>query len=134
MLELGETAAAEHATIGRAALADERVRLVAVGPGAGAYLAGLDADTARRAVAADELEAAHAMLAAALRPGDVVLCKASRAIGLDRLARLLAEGRTPGETPPGAVLHAGGPAAGQDGGRPGAPVTGTVARSQEVGA
>jgi UDP-N-acetylmuramoyl-tripeptide--D-alanyl-D-alanine ligase len=83
MGELGEDAAAAHAGIARAAAELGVDRLVAVGtadyPGAEAV-----ADVA----------AAAALLRAELAAGDVVLVKASRAAGLDRVAAALVE---PGE-------------------------------------
>lgn len=84
MLELGVFAEEEHRQVGR--LAGERRLdwLLAVGEHAA-----LAAETAREsgietAVAASP-EEALALLREALRPGDVVLVKASRRVGLDRL-------------------------------------------------
>jgi UDP-N-acetylmuramoyl-tripeptide--D-alanyl-D-alanine ligase len=86
MLELGDAAEAGHHEVGAAAagLVD---RLVVVGPGAapiaaGALEAGLAPDRVRSAGDRDE---ALAILRADLRPGDVVLVKASRGAELDRL-------------------------------------------------
>jgi UDP-N-acetylmuramoyl-tripeptide--D-alanyl-D-alanine ligase len=45
--------------------------------------------------AVDDLEAALGLLRAELEPGDVVLVKASRAAGLDRLAGALTADREP---------------------------------------
>jgi UDP-N-acetylmuramoyl-tripeptide--D-alanyl-D-alanine ligase len=74
MAELGDDAAAAHAEVAATA-AELGVRVVTVGaPEYGA----------RRAV--PDLDAALALLRAELEPGDVVLLKASRAAGLDRLA------------------------------------------------
>jgi UDP-N-acetylmuramoyl-tripeptide--D-alanyl-D-alanine ligase len=90
MLELGSEHEAGHARIGEAAaqLAD---RLVVVGNGAAAV-----ADAARRAgMPADAIArvadraAALERLVADLRPGDVVLVKASRGIALDLLVNEL---------------------------------------------
>jgi UDP-N-acetylmuramoyl-tripeptide--D-alanyl-D-alanine ligase len=105
MLELGSEHEAGHRRVGEAAaeLAD---RLLVVGDGATAM-----ADAARRAgMPADAIatvtdrEAARDLLLADLRPGDVVLVKASRGIALDLLvdelrAALTAEGRADGIDP-----------------------------------
>lgn len=82
MLELGPDGPLEHERIG--ALAHELgvSRLMAVGPGAGAY---------RAATWVEDVAEAQAVLRRALRPGDVVLVKASRAAGLDVVARALLE-------------------------------------------
>jgi UDP-N-acetylmuramoyl-tripeptide--D-alanyl-D-alanine ligase len=77
MAELGETAAAAHAAAAAAAAdlgVDELVAVAAPEYGV-------------RAVA--DVDAAVALLAAELRPGDVVLVKASRAAGLERIAAAL---------------------------------------------
>ena len=85
MAELGDVAGAAHAEIAAAAAALGVDELVAVGaPEYGAAV---------RAVG--DLPAALDLLRAELRPGDVVLLKASRAAGLDRLAAALLEPRGP---------------------------------------
>jgi UDP-N-acetylmuramoyl-tripeptide--D-alanyl-D-alanine ligase len=84
MLELGDETAAEHRAVGEAA-AGLGIEVVAVGAGAHPAAAGaVAAGGAGQAVA--DPAAAAALLAGALRPGDVVLVKASRGIGLDVLA------------------------------------------------
>ncbi|TNM63248.1 UDP-N-acetylmuramoyl-tripeptide--D-alanyl-D-alanine ligase [Streptomyces sp. NP160] len=92
MLELGDTARDEHDAVGRYAVRLDVSRLVAVGEGArpvhtGAVLEGSYAD---ESVWVADAEAAHALLEAELRPGDVVLVKSSHGAGLlhlgDRLA------------------------------------------------
>jgi UDP-N-acetylmuramoyl-tripeptide--D-alanyl-D-alanine ligase len=92
MLELGGRSPAEHAGIGARAARLGVDRMVAVGAGAGPYVDGFTAagplPGAIGRVAAD-VPAALALLRAELAPGDVVLIKASRAIGLDRLAAQL---------------------------------------------
>jgi UDP-N-acetylmuramoyl-tripeptide--D-alanyl-D-alanine ligase len=90
MLELGEASAAGHREIGEAAALVCDL-LVVVGDGAttiadGALDAGLDPDLILRAA---DVDAARAILAAELREGDVVLVKASRGAGLDRLVDAL---------------------------------------------
>ncbi len=79
MAELGSAAVALHAETAAAAAELGVHRLVAVGePGYGAG-----------AEHAADPAAAVTLLAAELRPGDVVLVKASRAVGLDRVAAAL---------------------------------------------
>jgi UDP-N-acetylmuramoyl-tripeptide--D-alanyl-D-alanine ligase len=87
MLELGDESAAEHRAAGEAA-AGLGIEVVAVGTGAHpAAEAAAAAGGAGHAVA--DPAAAAALLAERLRPGDVVLVKASRGIGLDVLAAQL---------------------------------------------
>jgi UDP-N-acetylmuramoyl-tripeptide--D-alanyl-D-alanine ligase len=84
MGELGESAAAAHAEVAAVAAELEVDELVTVGaPEYGARCAVRD------------VEAALALLRARLEPGDVVLVKASRAVGLDRLAAALLADREP---------------------------------------
>jgi UDP-N-acetylmuramoyl-tripeptide--D-alanyl-D-alanine ligase len=83
MAELGDEAEAEHARI--AGLAGELgLRLVAVG--CPAYGAALEVDG---------VEGAVELLRSELAPGDVVLVKASRAAGLDRVATAILDERKP---------------------------------------
>jgi UDP-N-acetylmuramoyl-tripeptide--D-alanyl-D-alanine ligase len=98
MRELGTAAAEEHDAIGRLAVRLEVNRLVAVTEPArpiqlGASLEGSSLEGSRRneSAYADSIEAALELLRAELRPGDVVLVKASRTVGLDRLATALLE-------------------------------------------
>lgn len=85
MGELGERAAAAHAEVAAAVRETGVDRFVAVG----APLYGAAAEHV------GEVGEAVALLLAELRPGDVVLVKASRAAGLDRVAAaLLADDRT----------------------------------------
>ena len=91
MAELGEASAAAHRELGRACAAAGISQVLAVGDGARAV-----ADAAARvrgwagtARWVGELEAAAAVLHAELRSGDVVLFKASHAVGLERLARVV---------------------------------------------
>ena len=91
MLELGSTADEGHAAVGVAAAATVDL-LVVVGAGAagiadGALTAGLDP---ARILRVDDRDAALDALRSRLRPGDVVLVKASRGIELDRLVEDLA--------------------------------------------
>ena len=82
MRELGPEAAAYHREIGEHARARGIEVLVGVG--------GLGADYGAAAHAEDADAAADA-LAAELRPGDAVLIKGSRAVGLERVAEKLTE-------------------------------------------
>lgn len=95
MGELGEEAREQHDGIGRLAVRLDIAHVVAVGPGAvmihqGAAQEGSWSD---ESVWVPDQEAAFALLHDRVRPGDVVLVKASRFVGLDRLAdRVLADG------------------------------------------
>ena len=91
MRELGERADADHAEIGR--LAHELgMRVVSVGSAAlvdAARAAGAAPD---HAVLVPDADAAIALLRSAIVPGDVILVKASRSIGLERVAQALVAG------------------------------------------
>lgn len=123
MLELGDGAAREHDDLGRLAVRLGVSRLVAVGEGArpyrdGAVAAGNAAGDAAGGAVGDaavwvpDQDGALALLAGGLAAGDVVLVKASRSVGLDRLAARLLDGAPPG--PVGAPLPAAAAARGQD--------------------
>ncbi|TFV72280.1 UDP-N-acetylmuramoyl-tripeptide--D-alanyl-D-alanine ligase [Blastococcus sp. CT_GayMR20] len=93
MAELGPDAGAEHERLGRDAAAAGVDLIVAVGPDAvgiaeGAAAAGLAAGrgTGRESVHVPDRAAARGLLSEVLRPGDVVLVKASRSYGLELLA------------------------------------------------
>jgi len=93
MRELGAASASEHDGVGRLAVRLDVNRLVAVGEAArpihlGAALEGSWGD---ESVYAESIDAALEILRRELAPGDVVLVKASRTIGLDRLATALIE-------------------------------------------
>ena len=96
MGELGPDAAAEHERLGRDAAAAGVDLVVAVGADAVGIADGASA-AGRRAgeesVHVPDRAAARELLAQLLRPGDVVLVKASRSYGLELLAAdLLADG------------------------------------------
>lgn len=93
MRELGTAAAEEHDAIGRLAVRLEVNRLVAVTePARPIHLgASLEGSWGNESAYADSIEAALELLRAELRPGDVVLVKASRTVGLERLAAALLE-------------------------------------------
>jgi UDP-N-acetylmuramoyl-tripeptide--D-alanyl-D-alanine ligase len=88
MRELGMSSEDAHTDVGRLAARLGVDRLVAIGDGAraiavGALAAGYSAEAARYV---PDVSAARTLLAAELSAGDVVLVKASRAIGLEVLA------------------------------------------------
>jgi alanine racemase len=89
MLELGARSQLEHEALGQA-VADARIDLlVCVGSEAAraiaraASAAGLDREAIRHV---EHLDALHALMSTLLHPQDVVLFKASRAVGLERAA------------------------------------------------
>jgi len=90
MLELGENSDAEHAEVGRYALAGGVDLLVCVGAGGPAIAAGAEGHADRCHVVADA-DAAYDLLKGEIRPGDVVLFKSSRDAGLRHLGDRLAE-------------------------------------------
>lgn len=100
MRELGEGSAALHAEIGRAAVATHVDVLVAVGEGGEQIAAGAaasrDADHPIEILCVADSHAAIGAVRSVARPGDAVLVKASRAVGLDEVARAL---RGDGEEP-----------------------------------
>jgi UDP-N-acetylmuramoyl-tripeptide--D-alanyl-D-alanine ligase len=97
MAELGDAAWAAHDEIGRLCVRLDVSRLVVVGPHAKGIHAGatLEGSWGEEAAYVDDTDSALRLLRAELRPGDVVLVKASRAAGLERVALAL----TPDEEP-----------------------------------
>jgi UDP-N-acetylmuramoyl-tripeptide--D-alanyl-D-alanine ligase len=91
MRELGEASAAEHDALGRLAVRLGVDRVVALGEGAGPIRVGAAAERPQEEGAAwvPDVDAALDLLRQEIRPGDVVLVKASRAVGLERLAEAL---------------------------------------------
>jgi UDP-N-acetylmuramoyl-tripeptide--D-alanyl-D-alanine ligase len=92
MLELGAASEDEHQQVGRLARRAGVERLVVVGEGARAVHAGAVAEGAvegEESVVVPDVPAALALLAREVRPGDVVLVKASRGAGLERVAAAL---------------------------------------------
>lgn len=89
MRELGAASDAEHRTVGRLALRLGVDRLVAVG--AAARPIHLGALEGGRSVYAEDPAAALELVRGDLRAGDVVLVKASRAVGLETLVAELLE-------------------------------------------
>lgn len=90
MLELGEDSDAEHAEVGRYALAGGVDLLVCVGA-AGQALAARAGGHADRCHVVADADAAYDLLRDELRPGDVVLFKSSRDAGLRHLGDRLAQ-------------------------------------------
>jgi UDP-N-acetylmuramyl pentapeptide synthase len=88
MLELGPGERDYHVAVGEHARVAGVDLLVTVGPRAAAMLDGFDGEA--QAVA-DAGEAA-ALLPELLEPGDIVLVKASRGVGLELVCETLAEG------------------------------------------
>ena len=89
MGELGDSAAAMHAAIGAYVAAKPVDALVAVGPlsrtmAEAARLMGMGEDAV---VEVDDADAASRALRDVLRPGDALLVKASRSVGLDRTVK-----------------------------------------------
>ena len=89
MLELGAASHAEHEEVGRLVRRSGVHRLVVVGDGARAVHDGALAEGAvdgEDSVVVADVPAALDLLTAELRPGDVVLVKGSRGVGLERVA------------------------------------------------
>jgi len=91
MRELGAASADEHDAVGRLAVRLDVNRLVAVGEGARAIHLGAahEGSWGEESAYVDSPEGALELLRRELRPGDVVLVKASRAVGLETLAAAL---------------------------------------------
>ncbi|MGO8937601.1 MAG: UDP-N-acetylmuramoyl-tripeptide--D-alanyl-D-alanine ligase [Mycobacterium sp.] len=102
MAELGEDAITEHDRIGRLVVRLDVSRLVVVGNGrsmsAMHHGAVMEGSWGSEAVNVADGDAALALLQAELRPGDVVLVKASNAAGLGTLADALAADPNHGST------------------------------------
>ncbi|MDX3215730.1 UDP-N-acetylmuramoyl-tripeptide--D-alanyl-D-alanine ligase [Streptomyces sp. ME02-6991-2B] len=95
MAELGGEALAEHDAVGRLAVRLNVSKLVAVGGQAAAWVqmgAYNEGSWGEESVHVSDAEAAIDLLRSELRPGDVVLVKASRAVGLERVALALLDG------------------------------------------
>ncbi|GAA2078283.1 UDP-N-acetylmuramoyl-tripeptide--D-alanyl-D-alanine ligase [Streptomyces albiaxialis] len=92
MAELGDEALAEHDAIGRLAVRLNVSKLVAVGGQEAAWLdmgAKNEGSWGEESVHVSDAEAAVDLLRGELRAGDVVLVKASRSVGLERVAEAL---------------------------------------------
>jgi UDP-N-acetylmuramoyl-tripeptide--D-alanyl-D-alanine ligase len=95
MAELGDEAISAHDRIGRLAVRLDVSRLIVVGSGrsmrAMHHGAVMEGSWGAEATQVEDAESALELLRAELRPGDVVLIKASNAAGLSRLAEALAQ-------------------------------------------
>lgn len=101
MAELGGESLAEHDAVGRLAVRLNVSKLVAVGGPEAAWMrmgAYNEGSWGEESVHVSDAEAAIDLLHGELRPGDVVLVKASRAAGLERLAQALLAERGPAGT------------------------------------
>ncbi|MCX3063207.1 UDP-N-acetylmuramoyl-tripeptide--D-alanyl-D-alanine ligase [Streptomyces beihaiensis] len=95
MAELGDTALAEHDAVGRLAVRLNVSKLVAVGGREASWLrlgAYNEGSWGEESVHVSDAQAAIDLLRSELRPGDVVLVKASRSVGLESVAQALLEG------------------------------------------
>ncbi|MFI5815221.1 UDP-N-acetylmuramoyl-tripeptide--D-alanyl-D-alanine ligase [Streptomyces sp. NPDC051643] len=100
MAELGDEALAEHDAIGRLAVRLNVSKLVAVGGREASWLqlgAYNEGSWGEESVHVSDAQAAVDLLRSELRPGDVVLVKASRSVGLERVAQALLTGGAEGE-------------------------------------
>ncbi|MDX6286765.1 MAG: UDP-N-acetylmuramoyl-tripeptide--D-alanyl-D-alanine ligase [Frankiales bacterium] len=96
MAELGEMTTEAHRDLGALVASLGVDRLVAVGPVAEAIArTARDAAGPTTADTVDDVDAAVALLQRELQQGDVVLVKASRSVGLERLAEALVAGAVP---------------------------------------
>jgi UDP-N-acetylmuramoyl-tripeptide--D-alanyl-D-alanine ligase len=89
MLELGPQERARHRELGEYAASRGVELLVTVGPRANAMGEALDASAAVEVHSVSSAEEAAKLLPVLLRPGDSVLVKGSRAMGLERVAQAL---------------------------------------------
>ncbi|MFI7497245.1 UDP-N-acetylmuramoyl-tripeptide--D-alanyl-D-alanine ligase [Streptomyces sp. NPDC049687] len=92
MAELGDEALAEHDAVGRLAVRLNVSKLVAVGGREAAWLqlgAYNEGSWGEESVHVSDAQAAVDLLRSELRPGDVVLVKASRSVGLESVAQAL---------------------------------------------
>ncbi|NBE55526.1 UDP-N-acetylmuramoyl-tripeptide--D-alanyl-D-alanine ligase [Streptomyces boluensis] len=99
MAELGDDALAEHDAVGRLAVRLNVSKLVAVGGREASWLqlgAYNEGSWGEESVHVSDAQAAIDLLRSELRPGDVVLVKASRSVGLEKVAFALIEGEVSG--------------------------------------
>lgn len=93
MLELGDESRERHDEVGRLAVRLNVKLTVVVGAGAWAIFDGaqMEGSWGDEVVQVDDVDAAHALLTEKMRPGDVVLVKASHGSGLWKLGDRLAD-------------------------------------------
>ncbi|MDI3403019.1 UDP-N-acetylmuramoyl-tripeptide--D-alanyl-D-alanine ligase [Streptomyces cavernicola] len=99
MAELGDEALVEHDAVGRLAVRLNVSKLVAVGGREASWLqlgAYNEGSWGEESVHVSDAQAAVDLLRSELRPGDVVLVKASRSVGLEKVAFALIEGEVSG--------------------------------------
>ena len=96
MLELGAASAEEHAAVGRLAVRLGVSRVVAVGAGARGIQLAATESAGEEPVFVPDADAAVALLLEQVRGDDVVLVKASRGVGLERVAEALLTAGVPG--------------------------------------
>ncbi|RSS82505.1 UDP-N-acetylmuramoyl-tripeptide--D-alanyl-D-alanine ligase [Streptomyces sp. WAC06614] len=99
MAELGDDSLAEHDAVGRLVVRLNVSKLVAVGGREASWLqlgAYNEGSWGEESVLVSDAQAAVDLLRSELRPGDVVLVKASRSAGLERVAQALLEGEVAG--------------------------------------
>jgi UDP-N-acetylmuramoyl-tripeptide--D-alanyl-D-alanine ligase len=89
MLELGDHAREEHERVGRLAAESEIDVVIAVGVGAQPIADGARAAGVHTVIQVDDADDALAEVSQNARAGDAVLVKASRAVGLERVAEAL---------------------------------------------
>ncbi|GHH34800.1 UDP-N-acetylmuramoyl-tripeptide--D-alanyl-D-alanine ligase [Streptomyces candidus] len=100
MAELGDASLVEHDAVGRLAVRLNVSKLVAVGGREASWLqlgAYNEGSWGEESVHVSDTQAAIDLLREELRPGDVVLVKASRSVGLEAVAQALLEPATEGE-------------------------------------
>lgn len=100
MAELGDDALAEHDAVGRLVVRLNVSKLVAVGGREASWLqlgAYNEGSWGEESVHVSDAQAAVDLLRSELRPGDVVLVKASRSAGLERVAQGLLDSTVEGE-------------------------------------
>ena len=97
MRELGEDSMPEHDAIGRLAVRLDISRLVCVGEGTRVMHLGAsnEGSWGDESVHVEDVADAITLLRRETRPGDLVLVKASRSVGLERVAEALLAGGQP---------------------------------------